>query len=59
MFNQVPQALGQVANDNVSQLVVALLWPLWFVLLSIDALVIEYLSETALKLVLNALQETP
>ncbi len=35
LFNQVPQALGQIANDNVSQLVGALLWSLWFVLLSI------------------------
>ncbi len=50
LFNQVPQALGQGANDNDTQLVGAVLWALWFLTLSMGALGMAYLSRAAWKL---------
>jgi hypothetical protein len=43
MFDQVPQALGQGANDNDAQLVGAVLWALWCLTLSMGALGMAYL----------------
>ena len=50
MFDQVPQALGQGANDNDAQLVGAVLWALWCLTLSMGALGMAYLSRAAWKL---------
>jgi hypothetical protein len=47
MFDKVPQALGQGANDNDTQLVGAVLWALWCLTLSMGALGIAYLSRAA------------
>lgn len=50
MFDQVPQALGQGANDNDAQLVGAVLWAVWCLTLSVGALGMAYLSRAAWKL---------
>jgi hypothetical protein len=50
LFNQIPQALGQCANDNDTQLVGAVLWALWCLTLSMRALGMAYLSRAAGKL---------
>ena len=47
MFDQVPRALGQGANDNDTQLVGAVLWALWCLTLSMGALGMAYLSRAA------------
>ena len=44
LFNQVPRALGQGANDNDTQLVGAVLWALWCLTLSMGALGMGYLG---------------
>ena len=51
MFDQVPQALGQGANDNDAQLVGAVLWAVWCLTLSMDALGMAYPGRAAWKLV--------
>ena len=48
-FDEVPQALGQGANDNDAQLVGAVLWALWCLTLSMGALGMAYLSRAAWK----------
>jgi hypothetical protein len=48
MFDQVPRALGQGAND--AQLLGAVLWGLWCLTLSMGALGMAYLSRAAWKL---------
>ena len=50
MFDQVPQALGQGANDDAAQVVGELLWVLWCLTLSMGALGMAYLSRAAWKL---------
>jgi hypothetical protein len=50
MFDQVPQALGQGANANDTQLVGAVLWAVWCLTLSVGALGMAYLSRAAWKL---------
>jgi hypothetical protein len=50
LFNQIPQALGQGANANDTQLVGAVLWALWCLTLSMGALGMAYLSRAAWKL---------
>jgi hypothetical protein len=50
LFDQIPQALGQVANDHDAQLVGAVLWGLWYLTLSMGALGMAYLSRAAWKL---------
>jgi hypothetical protein len=47
LFDQIPQVLGQGANDHDAQLVGAVLWGLT---LSMGALGMAYLSRTAWKL---------
>jgi hypothetical protein len=49
MFDQVPQALGQGANANDTQLVGVVLWALWCLTLSVGALGMAYLSRAAWK----------
>jgi hypothetical protein len=49
LFNQIPQALGQGANDNYTQLVGELLWVLWCLTLSMGAMGVAYLGRAALK----------
>jgi hypothetical protein len=56
LFNQVPQALGQGANDNDTQLVRAVLWAVWCLTLSMGALVMAYLSRAAWKMWRGALK---
>jgi hypothetical protein len=51
MFNQVPQALGQGANANDTQLVGVVLWALWCLTLSVGALGMAYLSRAAWRVV--------
>jgi hypothetical protein len=51
MFDQVPWALGQGANDNDTQLVGAVLWALWCLTLSMGALGMAYLSRAAWRVV--------
>lgn len=50
MFDQLPQALGQGANDNDAQLVGAVLWAVWCLTLSMGALGVAHLGLAALKL---------
>ncbi len=50
LFDQEPQALGQGANDNDTQLVGAVLWALWCLTLSMGALGMAYLSRAAWKM---------
>ena len=50
LFDQVPQALGQGANDNDTQLVGVVLWALWCLTLSMGALGMAYLSRAGWKL---------
>ena len=50
MLDQVPQALGQGANDNDAQLVGAVLWAVWCLTLSMDALGMAYPGRAACKL---------
>ena len=50
MFDQVPLALGQGANDNDAQLVGAVFWPVCCLTLSMGALGMAYLSRVAWKL---------
>jgi hypothetical protein len=47
LFDQVPQSLGQGANDNDAQLVGAVLWAVWCLTLSMGALGMAYLSRAA------------
>ena len=47
LFDQIPQSLGQGANDNDTQLVGAVLWALWCLTLSMGALGMAYLSRAA------------
>lgn len=49
MFDQVPQALGQGANENDAQLVGAVIWAVWCLTLSVGALGMAYLSRAAWK----------
>lgn len=49
-FDQVPQALGQGANDNDVQLVGAVLWAVWCLTLSMGALGMAYLGRAAWKM---------
>jgi hypothetical protein len=49
-FNQVPQALGQGAIANDTQLVGAVLWALWCLTLSMGAIGMAYFSRAAWKL---------
>jgi hypothetical protein len=50
LFNQIPQALGQGANANDTQLVGVVLWAVWCLTLSVGALGMAYLSRAAWKL---------
>jgi hypothetical protein len=50
MFDQVPQALGQGANDNDALLVGAVLCAVWCLTLSMGALGMAYLGRAASKL---------
>jgi hypothetical protein len=50
LFDQVSQALGQGANANDTQLVGAVLWALWCLMLSMGALGTAYLSRAAWKM---------
>lgn len=50
LFDQVPQALGQGANENDVQLVGSVLWAVWCLTLSMGALGMAYLSRAAWKL---------
>jgi hypothetical protein len=50
LFDQVPRALGQGANDNDTRLVGVVLWALWCLTLSMGALGMSYLSRAAWKL---------
>jgi hypothetical protein len=50
MFDQVPQALGQGANDNDAQLVGAVLWAVLCLMLSMGALGMAYLGRAAWKM---------
>lgn len=50
ILDQVPQVLGQGANDNVAQLVGAVLWAVWCLPLSVGALGMVYLGRAAWKL---------
>lgn len=50
LFNQIPQALGQGANANDTQLVGAVLWAVWCMTLSMGALSMAYLIRAAWKL---------
>ena len=50
MFDQVPQALGQGANENDVQLVGAVLWAVWCLTLSMGALGMAYLGRAAWKM---------
>jgi hypothetical protein len=47
MFDHVPQALGQGANDNAAQLVGAVLWAVWCLTLLMGTLGIAYLGQAA------------
>jgi len=44
MFDQVPQAIGQGANDNDTEQVGAVLWAVWCLTLSMGALGMASLS---------------
>ena len=50
MFDHIPQALGQGANDNDAQLVGAVLWAVWCLTLSMGALGMAYMSRAVWKL---------
>jgi hypothetical protein len=50
MFDQVPPALGQGANDNDAHLVGTVFWALWCLTLSMGSLGMAYLSRAAWKL---------
>lgn len=50
LFDHVPQAIGQGANDNDTQLVGAVLRALWCLTLSMGALGMAYLSRAAWKM---------
>jgi hypothetical protein len=47
LFDQIPQALGQGANDNDARYVGAVLWGLWCLTLSMGVLGMAYLSRAA------------
>jgi hypothetical protein len=49
-FDQVPQALGQDANDHDAQLVGAVLWAVCCLTLSMGALGMTYLGRAAWKM---------
>ena len=51
LFNQIPQALGQGANANDTQLGGAVLWALWCLTLSMGALGMAYLGRAAWRMV--------
>jgi hypothetical protein len=50
LFDHEPQAIGQGANDNDTQLVGAVLWALWCLTLSMGALGMAYRSQAAWRL---------